>query len=238
MFLVVLYLENIEDEGFKIMVLDENENEILFKKKLKSIDQEGSVIKFQRRELKNDMGRIIKLIKFVEGFNQNYIRKKFRKIGFVEKVIFLVEGQDILIVFVVYQIYKDVREVVRKFSGKIFKGNIIGVLFFFKEGKIFSQRFLKKFKFIVRNLLFKCNEEDFRKFFTQFGQIFDVYILIKMDGKRKRRFGFGFVQFCNVFEVVKVIKEINMKEIVGRFVVVDWVLVKFDYKEKKGMEGL
>lgn len=238
MFLVVLHLEKIEDEGLQTMALDENENETPPQKKLKSIDQGESTIKSQRREPKNDMGRTIKLTKLAEGLNQNHIRKKFRKIGPVEKVTFPAEGQDTSTAFVVYQTHKDAREAVRKLSGKIFKGNTIGVSLLSKEGKTPSQRSLKKSKLIVRNLSFKCNEEDLRKFFTQFGQISDVHIPTKMDGKRKRRLGFGFVQFCNVFEAAKAIKETNMKEIAGRPVAVDWALAKSDYKEKKDMEGL
>lgn len=215
----------------------DEEEEMPPKKKLKSNEQEEKA-KSQKRATGKDIGRTIVLTKLAQDLNQNHVRKKCRKIGPVEKVIFPVEGRDSPTAFVIFQSHKDAREAVKKLNGKIFKGNFIEASLLSREGKTQNQKSIKKSKLIVRNLSFKCKEEDIRKFFSQFGQITEVHIPIKLEGKRKRSLGFGFVQFSSVFEAAKAVKEANMKEIAGRPVAVDWALSKTIYETKKGHEGL
>ena len=128
--------------------------------------------------------------------------------------------------------HKDAREVVTKLSGRIFKGNTINVVLLSREGKVPSQKALKKSRLIVRNLSFKCKPEELRDFFSKFGQVTDVHIPKKSDGERKCNAGFGFVQFSNVFEAARAIKESNTKEIVGRPIAVDWAVSQAVYKKK------
>ena len=215
---------------------EEEEKETSPKKKLKSSEQEGT-IKTQKRASGSDIGRTIVLAKLTKAVNQNHIRKKCRKIGPVEKVTYPVEGREEPTAFVIFESHKDAREAVNKLNGKIFKGNFIEASLLSREGKTPSVKSLKKSKLIVRNLSFKCKEDDLRKFFSQFGQITEVNIPTKLEGKRKLSLGFGFVQFSSVFEAAKAIKEANMKEIVGRPVAVDWALAKTVYQMKKGNEG-
>ena len=228
---------DVKDEEAKEMASDDDE-ETPPKNKSKSNDQEERITKSQERGPGNDAGRTIVLTKLAEDLNQNHIRKKCRKIGPVEKVTFPVEGRDTPTAFVIFQSHKVAREAVRKLNGKIFKGNTIEVFLLSREGKTTSQKSLKKSKVIVRNLSFKCKEDDLKKFFSQFGQVTEVHIPTKMVGKRKRSLGFGFVQFTSVFDAAKAIKEANMKEIAGRPVAVDWALDKTVYETKKGHEGL
>jgi len=177
------------------------------------------------------------LTKLATDINQNHIRKKCRKIGAVEKVTYPVEGREEPTAFVIFQSHKDAREAMKKLNGKIFKGNVIEVFLLSREGKTPSLKSMKKSKVIIRNLSFKCKENDIRKFFSQYGQVTEVHIPTKLEGKRKRSLGFGFVQFSSVFEAAKAIKEANMKEIAGRPVAVDWALAKSVYETKKGQEG-
>ncbi|XP_068722511.1 RNA-binding protein 28-like [Montipora capricornis] len=192
--------------------------------------------KSQRKNTKSDIGRTVVITGLADELKPNHIRKKCRKIGKVEKVTFPVEGREKATAFVVFESHKDARVVVKKLSGRIFKGNTIEAVLLSREGKMPSQKSLKKSRIIVRNLSFKCKEEDLQNFFSHFGQIINVHIPTKLDGERKCRAGFGFVQFSNFFEAAKAIKESNMKKILGRPVAVDWAMEKSVYEMKKGLK--
>lgn len=216
--------------------MSSDEEEMPPKKKPKSGKQEENN-NTQKRSTGNELGRTVVLTKLATDINQNHIRKKCRKIGTVEKVTYPIEGREEPTAFVIFQSHKDAREATKKLNGKIFKGNVIEVFLLSREGKTPSQKSLKKSKVIIRNLSFKCKEDDIRKFFSQYGQVTEVHIPIKLEGKRKRSLGFGFVQFSSVFEAAKAIKEANMKGIAGRPVAVDWALAKSVYETKKGHKG-
>ncbi|KAK2096568.1 RNA-binding protein 28, partial [Saguinus oedipus] len=70
----------------------------------------------------------------------------------------------------------------------------------------------KKARLIIRNLSFKCSEDDLKMVFAQFGAVLEVNIPRKPDGKMR---GFAFVQFKNLLEAGKALKGMNMKEIKG-----------------------
>ncbi|XP_037692165.1 RNA-binding protein 28 isoform X2 [Choloepus didactylus] len=86
----------------------------------------------------------------------------------------------------------------------------------------------KKARLIIRNLSFKCSENDLKTIFAQFGAVVEVNIPRKPDGKMR---GFAFVQFKNLLEAGKALKGMNMKEIKGRTVAVDWAVAKDKYKD-------
>ena len=188
--------------------------------------------KSQRKNEGNELGRTVVITGLTYELKPNHIRKRCRKIGNVEKVTFPVEGREEATAFVVFESHKDAREVVTKLSGRIFKGNTINVVLLSREGKAPSQKALKKSRLIVRNLSFKCKPEELRDFFSKFGQVTDVHIPKKSDGERKCNAGFGFVQFSNVFEAARAIKESNTKEIVGRPIAVDWAVSQPIYEKK------
>lgn len=226
-------LDNKEKE---VDEMSPDEEEMPPTKKLKSGKQEVND-NSQKKATGNELGRTVVLTKLASDINQNHIRKKCRKIGAVEKVTYPVEGRKEPTAFVIYQSHKDAREATKKLNGRIFKGNVIEVFLLSREGKTPSLKSLKKSKVIIRNLSFKCKEDDIRKFFSEYGQVTEVHIPTKLEGKRKLSLGFGFVQFSSVFEAAKAIKEANMKEIAGRPVAVDWALAKSVYETKKGHEG-
>ncbi|KAM7121393.1 RNA-binding protein 28 isoform 1-T1 [Molossus nigricans] len=85
----------------------------------------------------------------------------------------------------------------------------------------------KKARLIIRNLSFKCSEDDLKTIFAQYGAVLEVNIPRKPDGKMR---GFAFVQFKNLLEAGKALKNMNMKEIKGRTVAVDWAVAKDKYK--------
>ncbi|XP_060080170.1 RNA-binding protein 28-like [Ylistrum balloti] len=88
---------------------------------------------------------------------------------------------------------------------------------------VVSQRALKQCRLIVRNLSFQCTEDKLHEYFEKFGDITEVKIPLKPDG---RKLGFGFVQFDNQEAADQAIKGMNSKPILGRPVAVDWTLPK------------
>lgn len=92
----------------------------------------------------------------------------------------------------------------------------------------------KKARLIIRNLSFKCSEEDLKTTFTQYGTVLEVNIPRKPDGKMR---GFAFVQFKNLLEAGKALKSMNMKEIKGRTVAVDWAVAKDKYNNTQSVSA-
>ncbi|XP_069621535.1 RNA-binding protein 28 [Ranitomeya imitator] len=89
----------------------------------------------------------------------------------------------------------------------------------------------KKARLIIRNLSFKCSEEDLKTHFSTFGSVMEVSIPKKPDGKMR---GFAFVQFKNMLEASKALKGTNMKSIKDRTVAVDWAVAKDKYTATQG----
>uniref|UniRef100_A0A8C5CG34 RNA binding motif protein 28 n=1 Tax=Gadus morhua TaxID=8049 RepID=A0A8C5CG34_GADMO len=69
-----------------------------------------------------------------------------------------------------------------------------------------------KSKLIIRNISFKCSEDDLKQTFSAFGEVLETKIPLKADGKMR---GFGFVLFKNMSGAGKALKAMNMKEIKG-----------------------
>nr|XP_013811051.1 PREDICTED: RNA-binding protein 28 [Apteryx mantelli mantelli] len=89
----------------------------------------------------------------------------------------------------------------------------------------------KKARLIIRNLSFKCSEDDLKSLFSPFGTVLEVNIPRKPDGKMR---GFAFVQFRNMLEAAKALKGMNMKKIKERLVAVDWAVAKDKYCATQG----
>lgn len=83
-------------------------------------------------------------------------------------------------------------------------------------------------RIIVRNLSFKCNEENLREHFAKFGPLVDLNVLKRSDGKLV---GCAFVQFEKVNQAAKAIKHCNGKDLNGRPVYVDFAVNKHDHEK-------
>ncbi|XP_054845351.1 RNA-binding protein 28 isoform X2 [Eublepharis macularius] len=90
-----------------------------------------------------------------------------------------------------------------------------------------AKRTSRKARLIIRNLSFKCSEEDLKAAFAPFGTIVEVSLPRKPDGKMR---GFAFVQFRNILEAGKALKGMNLKEIKERPVAVDWAVAREKYQ--------
>ncbi|KAK6320148.1 hypothetical protein J4Q44_G00092550 [Coregonus suidteri] len=100
------------------------------------------------------------------------------------------------------------------------------------EGGLKKNR--RKARLIIRNLSFKCSNDDLKQTFAKFGTVLEANIPLKPGTDFTLRpsvaqwedAGFAFVQFKNVLEAGKALNAINLKEIKGRQVAVDWAVAK------------
>lgn len=192
--------------------------------------------KSKRSSAMNDDGRTLVITGFPSTFNIKQLRKVCRKNGEVEKFIYPVETESQPTAHAVYKSHKDARKAVNVLNGKTLKGEELNAVLRSKMGKDLSQRSLKKSRLIVRNLPFKCSKDLLHNKFSKFGKISEIVTPTKTVGKNKKKLGFAFVQFKNVFDAAKALEAMNGKEIKGRPVAVDWTLPKKKYELMKVSE--
>ncbi|KAM4553583.1 RNA-binding protein 28 [Fundulus diaphanus] len=89
-----------------------------------------------------------------------------------------------------------------------------------------KKKISKHGRLVIRNLSFKCTESDLKEAFEKFGTVVEASIPLKPDGKKR---GFAFVQFKNISAATKALQALNLKEIKGRQVAVDWAVPKEKY---------
>ena len=94
-----------------------------------------------------------------------------------------------------------------------------------------SVKHQKKSKLLIRNLSFKCNLEELRKSFEEFGSVVEAHIPQKPG--TDHMLGFGFVTMGNIFEASLALRKMNGCEIKGRKVAVDWALDRKVYLSQK-----
>lgn len=104
-----------------------------------------------------------------------------------------------------------------------------------KEGRKAKRK--RKARLIIHNLSFKANEDILKDVFGKFGEIVDLHIPKKPDGKMR---GFAFVQFAQTKDAIKAINGLNATSVAGRPIAVDFSLPKSRYEnidsQKKGKE--
>lgn len=93
-----------------------------------------------------------------------------------------------------------------------------------------ERRRRRRGRVIVRNISYKSTEEALRKHFSQYGNINEVNILKRPDGKLV---GCAFIQFEKVNEAAKAILKATNKEFLGRPVYVDWAVGKDQFNKQK-----
>lgn len=98
-----------------------------------------------------------------------------------------------------------------------------------RERKKLSKQLLKekRARLVVKNLPFKVTEDALREHFEKFGEILNVDILKKPDGKFV---GCGFIQFKAVQKAAKARHYTNGKEFLGRKLEVEFAKAKTKYK--------
>lgn len=97
-----------------------------------------------------------------------------------------------------------------------------------KESKKFRTE--KKARLIIRNLPFKTTEESLLNHYQQYGDVKEVQLLRRPDGKLV---GCGFVQFKEVQKAAKARFHTNGKPFLGRNIQCDFALSKNKFVEKR-----
>ncbi|KAJ8728757.1 hypothetical protein PYW07_006453 [Mythimna separata] len=96
------------------------------------------------------------------------------------------------------------------------------------EEKQKKERVNRNARLIVRNVSFKATEETLKEHFASYGDILEVKLLKKPDGKLV---GCAFVHFKNVPMAKKALLNTNMKPFLGRPISVDWAVAKNKYMQ-------
>ncbi|VDM10833.1 unnamed protein product [Wuchereria bancrofti] len=89
----------------------------------------------------------------------------------------------------------------------------------------------KSWRLIVRNLPFKTTQEDLQTVFGNFGPFTEI-VLPKCKDKRfpNSCAGFAFIQFRKRQDAVEAIEKLNMSQVLGRKIAVDYALSKDTYE--------
>lgn len=172
-------------------------------------------------DLIKDINTVV-VFNLAKGITEKDIRKKFRKIGEVEKIMLLNSKASIS-----FKDKESAKNAIKKLNNHIYKQNVISVV-----SSLLSQKALKKMsspvRVIVRNISFKVTEELLHSEFSSIGNVTDLSIPKNDDGKIK---GFAFVNFINKFQANRAIQKLNGKEILGRKIAVDWAVSKDQYSK-------
>ena len=185
----------------------------------------------------NDVTEEIKRTIVISGLPSSTTKSKLKllccKFGKVKKIEFPApergEGTSLVI-------FKSIKGAVRSFqklNGSKFDKTIIYSCLLAKEDKNPMKKYLDRSKLIVRNIAFKCTEEDLKTAFQKFGEIGTIDLPAKIDGQgRKRMRGFAFVQFKNIEHAKSAMKELNKTVIHGRPIIIDWAVPKDEFISK------
>ena len=140
--------------------------------------------------------------------------------------------------FVRFKEYKSAIRATQKIPGrKVRKSGVLSACLLTKENKFPSKKTLQQSRLIIRNLSFQCSDDDLREEFSKFGKVMNVNIPTKKVNAKDIKLGCGFVQFANGANAKAALDQMNLKEIKGRQVVVDWAISKEVYKEKISSES-
>lgn len=208
--------------------VDENKNEVPSK------DNEQKKTPKPEAVPKTELQRTIVLT----GLTSKVKRKAFRilceKFGEIENIVYPVPERSEVTAFVRYKDYKSTIRAVQKIDGqKVKKSNKLSAVLLTKEGKFPKRKTLDKSRLIVRNLSFKVDADELKATFAKFGKVLDVNIPTKKVNGKEVKIGCGFVQFENPTHGMSALQGVNMKEIKGRTVIVDWALKKDEYQSEK-----
>ena len=101
----------------------------------------------------------------------------------MEDVIFPVPNREAPTAFVTYKTHREARQGAAGLEGNTYKGSALGAVVLSREGKAVSKKTLKKSNLIVRNLSFQCSETDIREVFSPFGEITEIRVPRKPNGR-------------------------------------------------------
>ena len=208
---------------------DDEDYEAITAHRAKSL-VEGKVhkTKLQRAPPKYEVGKVVVVSGLPAGLSEKRLRKQAEKGGEVVGLVYPVPDKEEPTAHVTYRTHRAARSSVVLLNGLTLKGSMLSTLLLSRELKPISKKTLKKSRVIVRNLSFACTEDDVRSAFAPFGEVVDIHIPRKENGYM---LGYAFVQFASFHSARNAIAGLNLKELKGRPVAVDWVVPRDKYKE-------
>jgi nucleolar protein 4 len=155
----------------------------------------------------------------------------------MESLKVLTEGKnDEPLVDVLYVSHKAARAALKELQGARFRGRSLDCKL--KTRALAVQEVAedparvaakaKRSRLIVRNIPFHATAEQLRELFSRCGNVVDVTLPKRSDGKAP---GFAFVQFESVLDAGKAVAELNQSKLGGRPIAVDWAVAKKKYAE-------
>ncbi|XP_057291454.1 RNA-binding protein 28-like [Hydractinia symbiolongicarpus] len=221
----------------KIVKKSDSENHQV-EKSVKS-DKAKSGAHVQRITDRTDLQRTIVLTGLTSKVKRKAFRVMCEQFGEIENIVYPVPERSEVTAFIRFKEYKATIRAIQKIPGrKVKKSHALSAVLLTKEGKNPSKKMLGLSRLIVRNLNFKCDENDIRSSFSKFGKILEVSIPTKHVKNREIKIGCAFVQFENQAQAKAAVDALNMTEIKGRTVVVDWAVSKEKYEENKNTETI
>ena len=163
---------------------EEDDYEALTARKELTTKQRRAKAKSERSCPKFDVGKIAVFRGLPVDTKEKRLLKKCEKFGEVEEVIFPLES-DPQGAHVFFSAHKAAHLAVTGLNGTRYKKSSEGVMtveLLSHQNKKVSVKTLKKSRLIVRNLNFKCSEEDIQEVFQEFGAVLRVDIPKKENG--------------------------------------------------------
>ena len=141
--------------------------------------------KTERTSPKYDVGRVVVIKNLPTNAIEKRIRRKCERFGTVEDVTYPVTSDDPDVAHVMFDSHRTARLAVEGLKGAKYKkesDGVMDVVLLSKGFKSVSSKTLKKSRLIVRNLSFKCSEEDIKTVFSKFGTVLTVHFPRKENG--------------------------------------------------------
>uniref|UniRef100_T2M3Z4 RNA-binding protein 28 n=1 Tax=Hydra vulgaris TaxID=6087 RepID=T2M3Z4_HYDVU len=222
------------DENIQNVKSSSDEKTKCIKEKLTKSISDPNLQNTENQKPKSDLQRTLVISGLTAKVKRKNIRILCEQFGEIENIVYPVSDRAEVTAFVRFKDFKSTIRAVQKIKGqKVKKSNTLSAVLLTKEGKFPSKKVQQKSRLIIRNLSFKCEEQDIRDSFSVFGKIIDIKIPTKTVNNKSLKIGCAFVQFDNEINAKIAMEKMNLKEIKGRPVVVDWAIEKDEYQSQK-----
>ena len=143
--------------------------------------------KTERGGARFDTGRVVVVSGLPEReMTEKKLKKECECVGRVESIEYPVPSREIPSAYITYSTHKEARIAVGRLNGRSFGKDAdsakVTAQLLSRAGKGVSKKSLKKSRLIVRNLSFKCSEDDVRGVFEKHGHLLEVHIPRKPNG--------------------------------------------------------